>query len=110
MQCKKCKKECMESELTNGYCYECYQKYKNDVIELKNIENPIATAIKKASTIIKIFGYIGTAILLFALIYIYGFFIGFISALIEAFIIFVITILLDGFAEIIQLLENIKNK
>lgn len=110
MQCKKCKKECMESELTNGYCYECYQKYKNDVIELKNIENSIATAIKKASTIIKIIGYIVTSILLFALIYTYGFFIGIISALIEAFIIFITTILLDGFAEIIQLLENIKNK
>ena len=110
MNCKKCKKECMESELTNGYCYECYQKYKNNIVELKNIENPIATTIKKASTVLKIIGYIGTAILLFALIYTYGFLIGCISALIEVFIVFVTTILLDGFAEIIQLLDNIKNK
>lgn len=110
MQCKKCKKECMESELTNGYCYECYQKYKNDVIELKNVENHVATTIKRASTIIKIIGYIGTVILLFAFIYTYGFFIGFTFALIEVFIIFITSILLDGFSEIIQLLENIKNK
>lgn len=110
MQCKKCKKECMESELTNGYCYDCYQKYKNDITELKNIENPVATKVKTASSVIKIIGYIGTVIILLALVFAYGFLTGIIGGILEAFAIFIITTLLDGFAEIIQLLQNIKDK
>lgn len=27
MQCKKCGKECLESELTNGFCKDCIEKY-----------------------------------------------------------------------------------
>lgn len=110
MQCKKCKNECMESELTNGYCYECSQKYKDDIAELKNTENPISTKIKTASSIIKIIGYIGTIIVLLALIFAYGFLIGITGGILEAFVIFITTTLLDGFAEIIQLLQNIKDK
>lgn len=110
MQCQKCKKECMESELTNGYCYNCYQKYKDNITELKNIKNPIATKIKTASSAIKISGYIGALLLLFALVYYYGFFIGIVWSISEAFIIFITTTLLDGFSEIIQLLQNIKDK
>lgn len=32
MKCKKCKKECLESELTDGICKECMSKSKNNVI------------------------------------------------------------------------------
>lgn len=32
MQCLKCKKECLESELTNGICKECMIKTKNNMI------------------------------------------------------------------------------
>lgn len=32
MQCLKCKKECLESELTNGICQECINKTKNNMI------------------------------------------------------------------------------
>lgn len=32
MKCKRCKKECMESELTDGFCTECYGKYDNNEI------------------------------------------------------------------------------
>lgn len=32
MQCQKCKKECLESELTNGICKECMSKTKNNII------------------------------------------------------------------------------
>ena len=46
----------------------------------------------------------------FIFIYLYNFTNGLIVGILTAFVIFVITILLDGFAEIIQLLENIKNK
>lgn len=110
MQCKKCKKECMESELTNGYCYNCYQDCKGNIEELKTITNETASKIKKTSNVIKILGYIGSLILLFLYIYIYNFTTGLIAGILTAFSIFITTILLDGFAEIIQLLENIKNK
>lgn len=32
MECLKCKKECLESELTNGICKECMTKTKNSMI------------------------------------------------------------------------------
>lgn len=32
MKCLKCKKECLESELTDGICKECMSKTKNNVI------------------------------------------------------------------------------
>lgn len=110
MKCKRCKKECMESELNNGYCYECYQKYKDDITELKNVNNEVADTIKKISKIIKILGYLGSVILLFVYIYVFSFLSGIIFTILEVFTIIVATTLLDGFAEIIQLLENIKNK
>lgn len=110
MKCKKCKKECMESELTNGYCYSCYQESKGNIEELKTIKNDTAEKIKKTSNVIKILGYIGSLILLFLFIYLYNFTNGLIVGILTAFSIFITTILLDGFAEIIQLLENIKNK
>lgn len=33
MQCKKCKKECLESELKNGICQECITKSKSNTIK-----------------------------------------------------------------------------
>ena len=30
MQCKKCKKECLDSELENGVCRECSSKEKGN--------------------------------------------------------------------------------
>lgn len=42
MECKRCKKECLESELKNGYCAECFNKCKGDENKLKNINNRIA--------------------------------------------------------------------
>lgn len=33
MECKKCKKECLESELKNGVCQECMTKGKNPIIK-----------------------------------------------------------------------------
>ena len=30
MQCKKCGKECMESELANGYCSDCIKNMKKN--------------------------------------------------------------------------------
>ena len=32
MQCKKCGKECMESELANGYCSDCIKKYEEKLL------------------------------------------------------------------------------
>lgn len=110
MQCKKCKKECMESELTNCYCQTCWEKYKDNPTELKNIKNPTATTIRNLSTFVRIIGCIVTAILLFVIAYSYDIIIALIVAIVEVFTLFVVAILLDGFAEIIQLLENLNNK
>lgn len=34
MICRKCKKECLESELKNGICQECVSKNKNSAIKI----------------------------------------------------------------------------
>lgn len=114
MNCKECCRDITEEEskLYDGYCKKCY-KINQDYLrenESSNGVNPVSDTIKTISTILKVIGYIGTAVLLFSIIYLLGFLTGIISAFAEAFIIFIITTLLDGFAEIIQLLEDIKNK
>lgn len=103
MQCKRCKKECMESELTDGFCLECYKKCKNNITELKNIKNSIAEYFKKWSICCIIFGIV---LVIIAIIENYGFFA--ILSIVAA--VAVITALLRAIAEIIQLLEDIKNK
>ena len=37
MECKKCKKECLESELKDGICKECAAKTKNTAIKIITI-------------------------------------------------------------------------
>lgn len=103
MKCKRCKKECMESELNNGYCFECYNKYKNDITELKNIKNSVAEDFKKWSICCIILGIV---LVIIAIIEKYGFF----AILSIVATVSVITALLRAVAEIIQLLEDIKNK
>lgn len=103
MKCKRCKKECLESELTNGFCSECYKKYGNDVTELKNIKNPIARYFETWTTCCIIVGII---LVIIAVIEEYGF----LTILGIASSVAVIAMLLRAIAEIIQLLEDIKNK
>lgn len=38
MKCKRCKKECMESELIDGFCKECYGKQDNGITQGINIQ------------------------------------------------------------------------
>ncbi len=101
MECKKCKKECMENELFNGFCNECRKKY--NIKELNNIENPIAKYFKIWCFIAIIVGILLGIICIFAN---YGIFISLlcISASLA------LSSFLRAIAEIIQLLENIKNK
>lgn len=103
MQCKKCKKNCMESELVNGYCLDCLQKYKNNKEELKNTENKFGKTLRIASIVI---------VLLFV-------FYGLILIIADKNTILAISLIISsvflGFfiralSEIIQLLEDIKNK
>lgn len=103
MRCKRCKKECMESELTDGYCFECYSKYKNNITELKNIKNSVAEYFKKWSICCIVFGII---LIIIAIIENYGFLI--ILSIVAT--VAVVTTLLRAVSEIIQLLEDIKNK
>ncbi len=101
MQCKKCGKECMESELKNGFCEECLKKYGKNPQELKLVNNNIANTLKILVYIIIIIGII-LAIVSCTINLIYGILI-FVSALLSA-------LFLRALAEIIQLLEDIKNK
>ena len=97
MQCKKCGKECMESELTDGYCSDCVVNSN----KLSNKENSLARAIKMSVAFIIFLGCLSGLI---AVInnWVVGISI-FIATLVVAFSLRVI-------AEIIQLLEDIKNK
>lgn len=42
MTCKKCKKECLESELKSGYCSECFKEYSGDINKLKINNNSVS--------------------------------------------------------------------
>lgn len=103
MECKKCKKECMESELSNGFCSECIEKYGENTSKLKNISNPIADILKKWFISIIIGGLI-----LGIILFIYS------QEIIGAFICVIVSLpialLIRALAEIIQLLEDVKNK
>lgn len=103
MECKKCKKECMESELIDGFCSNCIEKYKNNKEELNKIENRIGKKLRIVSIVI---------VVLFV-------FYGLILIIVDKDTILAISLIISslflGFftralAEIIQLLEDIKNK
>ena len=103
MQCKKCKKECMANELTNGFCSECINTYNDNMQELNNIENSIAKYFKIWCIVTIIIGI---------LLGIFSFFADngiFISLLCIASSL-VLAAFLRAIAEIIQLLEDIKNR
>ena len=103
MKCKRCKRECLESELTNGFCSDCIEKYGNDPEELKNIRNPVANEFNIISIIIDIVGLI---------LGLYCFFSG--SGVLTGILCmgacFTISLFYKAVKEIIQLLEEIKNK
>lgn len=103
MQCKKCKKECLESELKNGYCSECFKKYSGDIDKLKITNNSISKFFRVGSVMIIILG-IFLGIISFSANY------GIFISLSCAFTMFVFSAFLIAIAEIIQLLEDIKNK
>ena len=103
MECKKCRKECMESELTNGFCNECIEKYGNNTTKLRNTLNPIADMLKKWFISIIVAGLI-----LGIIIFIYSTEI--VGALVCVIASLPIAFLIRALAEIIQLLEDIKNK
>ncbi len=103
MKCKKCGRDCLEEEIIEGYCLECVKKHKNNFEELKVKENKIAEIYRLLAVIILGSGiFISLVILTSNISDEYA---------IKAFIITVgWFLLLIGFAEIIQLLEDIKNK
>ncbi len=101
MKCKKCGKECMENELVNGFCKECIDKYGENSEELRDVENRIARIIKILVGIIIVLGII-CMIISFSYDIIY--------TVIIILSTFISALLLRAIAEIIQLLEDIKNK
>ena len=46
MECKKCKKECLETELKDGFCGDCYKKYNGNITKLKTSKNAVAQYLK----------------------------------------------------------------
>ncbi len=114
MLCKiLCKQEYPNNELMNGICYDCFENKQNEAITYKMskieentnkfIENSIAKEFKIWAICIAIIG------IFFAII------IGitsesFIGGIIAFSSFYVIWLLLRAIAEIIQLLEDIKNK
>lgn len=103
MTCKKCKRECMESELKEGYCSDCFETCNGDMNSLKNIDNSIAKFFKIGSIAIIILGIL-LGIIAFS--FNYGIFISLSCTL----VLIVFSVFLIAIAEIIQLLEDIKNK
>lgn len=115
MNCKKCGKDYPTNELMNGICYECFIKNQNNndtlndfkmsKIEEKNnfIENSVSKEFKIWAIFIII---VGIVIALLIGVYFENFILG-----ICAFgSFYVVWMLLRAVAEIIQLLEDIKNK
>lgn len=106
MQCLNCKKECMESELTNGLCNECAKKYGNTIIT----KNKVAQKYKSIIHVIWILGY-GLSILLFIIGAINNELLtGIIVGLILAVSTWYGSLSLEYKAGVLQLLEDIKNK
>jgi len=96
-QCKSCCKYITEEELKeyNGYCPKCYEDNNNKG------ENQVTSNIKSVSVLFIIVGIIGT-ICAFTYNILLAFIVGIMSIVISRFIF--------GYGEIIQLLEDIKNK
>ena len=101
MKCKKCGKECMESELVNGFCSDCIKQYGENSQELKSIDNRIANIFKILVFIIALIGII---------LAIWGFTINIFTGILVLISTFLIALMFRAIAEIIQLLEDIKNK
>lgn len=97
-QCKNCCRNITEEEskLYNGYCQKCYED-SND-----NCENGVASKIKSIAILIGVIGIICAFFVIFSS--------NIILAVIIAVISIVIAIFIFGYGEIIQLLEDIKNK
>lgn len=101
MRCKRCKMECSENELVNGLCETCQEFAKNESSK-KRIINKVADNLGLWKILFWLIGLLACIYLISVNLIAYG-----IIALVSN--IFIAT-LLGGFAEIIQLLEDIKNK
>jgi hypothetical protein len=95
--------ECLESELVDGYCSECRENCKNNIGELQYVENKVANRLKIWELL---FFFVG--ILSFVILMVLN--IGVIYAIVSLCSSIFFSTLLGGFAEVIQLLEDIKNK
>ena len=102
MNCVRCKKNCLESELVDGLCYECRNRYKSSsgVFEGNNL---VAQAFKAWCFAALIVGII-LSIILFVNDY------GLLLTIVCISSSLVVFLFLRAIAEIIQLLEDIKNK
>lgn len=103
MECKRCRKICIESELKEGFCLECYETFKGNISVLKIKDNSVAKFFKIISIVIIILGVL-LGIIAFATNF------GIFIALTCAFSLIIFSVFLIAIAEIIQLLEDIKNK
>ena len=134
MKCEKCKKVCMESELINGYCYECRNKYKEESYskndgELSEVinkiakenqnenlkynittENPTAKKLKLIINATWVLSIIFALISGIVLIIQEQVVTGIIIMIALPFSAWLSTVVLESFKEIITLLQDLKNK
>ena len=103
MQCKKCGKECIESELTNGFCSDCIEKYGQNSQEIYYKENHLANTYRILIGVVVLIGIILTIMVLAMT---GGIFYGILVVISSA----LMVLFFRTIAEILQLLEDIKNK
>jgi uncharacterized protein YacL len=116
MKCLRCKKECLESELIDGFCYDCVHSTNSTINPQTHtlddsVENEYS---RKINIFVNIYRSCGIIIcLLFSFIYAIEA-TAVIEAILIAFIVIAIILITSFFIEalgvIIQLLEDIKNK
>lgn len=103
MQCKKCGKECMESELRNGFCKDCIEKYGENSNEIHSIGNHLANTYRILIGVVILIGIILTILVL-----------AMTGSIFAGILVIITTALMTLFfrtiSEILQLLEDIKNK
>lgn len=116
MECKECCREITEedSKLYKGYCRSCYkEKYgttNNKKYDNKNETNSVSDKINLIVSILHFIGYGLSLISGIALFINEEVLYGFVAIVIGIIITLLSTIFLEAISEIIQLLEDIKNK
>ncbi len=125
LKCKKCGED-IQGYAFMGYCEKCFDKYENSKIEKlesykpnvkeinnnKTIDNEVSDKFTLFVIITKALGYLLSVISFFVIMFATNgnILIGLLIGAIICIITLLLSLFLEGFAEVLQLLEDIKNK